>query len=401
MTNLGDGLVLRPAEPADLDQLDELLTARGEAADAEDLRLVAADPDAGLEGTAVVVDGARVVSTATLLSETVELGDVPLPAGQVELVATDPAYEGRGLVRALMAWCHERSAARGDLVQVMVGIPYFYRQFGYEYAIPIARALSATRPAPGSSEGLEVRRATMEDVGAMAALASGEQAAFDVRMSHSTACWRWLVQRAGSQQWVATDGEGVVVTTGRTTPPDEGVVLGEVSASIPAGALALLDHSFELGGGAVEAKERPGTVAGDALAPLLAGGGWPDCYYVRLPDPVALLERLRPVLTRRLVAADLASAEQEVLISAFRWHVRFAVGPSGAGPMRGGGPLQAPGAHGGSGVAPDRFASLLFGEVGAVGLAEREPDVYLGQQEALMAALFPPVRADVLTFYLP
>ena len=44
---LGDGLVLRPARPADLDQVAELLTLRGEAADAEDLQLVVDDPDAG------------------------------------------------------------------------------------------------------------------------------------------------------------------------------------------------------------------------------------------------------------------------------------------------------------------------------------------------------------------
>ena len=42
---------------------------------------------------AVVVDGDRVVSTATLLDETLVLGGVPIPAGQVELVATDRAYE--------------------------------------------------------------------------------------------------------------------------------------------------------------------------------------------------------------------------------------------------------------------------------------------------------------------
>ena len=74
--------------------------------------------------------GDRVVSTATLLDETLWVrhpaGLVELPAGQVELVATDRAYEGRGLVRALMGWAHERSRARGHLVQVMIGIPYFF-----------------------------------------------------------------------------------------------------------------------------------------------------------------------------------------------------------------------------------------------------------------------------------
>ena len=141
-TTLPDGLALRTAREDDVPQIAALLAERGEPADADDLRLVVDDPDAGLDAVAVVVDGDRVVSTATLLDETLHVrhpaGAVELPAGQVELVATDRAYEGRGLVRALMGWAHERSAARGHDLQVMIGIPYFYRRFGYEYAIDIA-----------------------------------------------------------------------------------------------------------------------------------------------------------------------------------------------------------------------------------------------------------------------
>ena len=38
---------------------------------------------------------------------------------------------------------------------------------------------------------------------------------------------------------------------------------------------------------------------------------------------------------------------------------------------------------------------------GALGLEERLPDCWLGRQRDLMAALFPPMTSDVLTFYLP
>ncbi len=97
---LPGGLLLRSCRPGDLDQVGALLADRGDPTDAEDQRLVAEDPDTGLEATAVVVDGDRVVSTATLLPETVRVEDVVLPAAQVELVATHPDHEGRGLVRA-------------------------------------------------------------------------------------------------------------------------------------------------------------------------------------------------------------------------------------------------------------------------------------------------------------
>ena len=150
---LDGGLVLRGATPADVGQIGELLAARGEANDAEDLELVLGDPDAGFGGTAVVVDGTAVVSTLTLLDETVHVGDVSLPAGQVELVATDREYEGRGLVRALMAWLHGESARRGHLVELVVGIPFFYRQLGFEYGLPLARDLPVVGPLPAVRTG--------------------------------------------------------------------------------------------------------------------------------------------------------------------------------------------------------------------------------------------------------
>ena len=181
-------------------------------------------------------------------------------------------------------------------------------------------------------------------------------------------------------------------------------------------------HALALGGGEVLVKERPGTIAGAALAPWLAGGEKPDWYYVRVPDPVALLEWLRPVLGARLVAAGLADEPREVLLSCWRWHVRFTVDPrrsagsepadpsaagSGSwgfgvvGPMRGGRAEQRPISKGGSGWPPDGFASLVFGPYGALELEERLPDAFLGHQRDLMAALFPPHRADLVTFYLP
>ena len=389
-----DGLVLRTARPEDLDQIGALLTDRGEPADAVDHRLVVEDPEAGWEACAVVVDGDKVVSTATLLDETLVLDGVEIPAGQVELVATDRDYEGRGLVRALMDWAHERSAARGQLVNVMLGIPYFYRLFGYTYAIPI----SDTRPVASRPEveGHALREAGVEDIPVMARLTDAEQARADLRMPHSPGLWRWLVERDGSTQWLV-ERDGVPVATGRTTPPEEGVRLCEVAAVDEAAAHALLALTE-----ATEVTERPGTVAGAALEPFLGPADEEaNSYYVRIADPVALLEHLRPVFGRRLVDGGFGDQEGEAVVSFYRSHVRLPFKSGEVGPVVPGGRMQAPGVAGGAGVAPDMLASLLFGPHGLRGLTARQPDVYPGPRADLMQALFPPVRADLMTFYLP
>jgi hypothetical protein len=41
------------------------------------------------------------------------------------------------LIRAIFELIHARSAAQGHLAQGITGIPYFFRQFGYEYALEL------------------------------------------------------------------------------------------------------------------------------------------------------------------------------------------------------------------------------------------------------------------------
>ncbi len=406
---LPGGLGLRTAVEADLEQIGALLTDRGEEADAEDLRLVVDDPDEGLDAVMVVVEGERVVSTATLLRESVMIGapnvgpgpagEVAVPAGQVELVATARSHEGRGLVRALMEEAHRRSAARGDLLQVMIGIPFFYRQFGYSYAMPIPLPWSV-RDRPAALSDITVRAATLDDIPAMAALQHAAQAGATVRMPHSAGCWRWVVQRSGSTQLVAERNDTIVATC-RQTPPEEGPVLAEVAGSED-GILALVAGAA--GGDALAVMERPAAGIDPFLATIAEPPGAPDrdreWYYARIPDLARLLDHLRPVLLERFRSAGLGG-RHEVLLSSWRSHVRFSIDQTSMSTVVPGGPEQAPLWKGGSGVPPDALAPLLFGPFGAGGLEVRLPDVALGSQRELMAALFPPVTSDLLTFYVP
>ncbi|MCZ2838711.1 GNAT family N-acetyltransferase [Modestobacter sp. VKM Ac-2985] len=393
---LPGGLVLRGCRPGDLEQVGALLADRGEPADALDHRLVVEDPDTGWEATAVVVDGNRVVSTATLLAESVRLEDVVLPAGQVELVATDAAYEGRGLVRALMAWAHDRSAARGDLLQVMIGIPYFYRLFGYEYAIDVPPARPVhTLPAPAAG----LRPATPADLPALARLQDAAQAGADVAMPHPAARLRWLVAHEASTTWVL-DRDGAVVASARVPEPDDDVLVAEPTAVDDAAAAGLLAGVTALAAGRpVRVTDRPASLPGRAWADRLgAGSDLAEQYYVRVPEPGALLEALRPVLGRR---AGAVGARRDVVVSTYGASWRLPATDDGLGPVVAGGRLQAPGTAGGAGVAPDQVGALLLGPHGMHGLSRRRPDVYPGRDAELYEALFPPLTADLLTYYLP
>jgi predicted N-acetyltransferase YhbS len=394
---LGDGLQLRTAAEGDLDQIGALLAARGEEADAEDMLLVSNDPDEGLDAVMVVVEGGdRVVSTATLLRETVTIGDVDVPTGQVEMVATDPAFEGRGLVRALMDEAHRRSTERGDLLQVMIGIPFFYRQFGYSYSMPIPLPWDL-HTVPDADPEVLVRAAGAADIEAMAALQADAQSGADVRMGHSAGCWRWLVERSGSTQLVA-ERDGTIIATARQTPPEEGVVLGEL-AGADQGLRALVAAVTEHGDVAVLERSGLDPLVAEIAEPPEAPDRGREWFYARVGALAPLLDHLRPVLLERFRAAGLGG-RHEVLLSSWRSHVRFSIDDDTMSEVFAGGPEQAPISKGGSGVPPDALAPLLLGPFGAAGLETRYGDVLLGRQRDLMEALFPPMTSDLLTFYL-
>ena len=99
----------------------------------------------------------RIVSACNLIDQTWSYSGVPFAVGQPELVGTLPEYRRRGLIRAQMEVIHRWSAERGQVLQAISGIPFYYRQFGYEMALALGggrRAFEPNLPAsnPGQAE---------------------------------------------------------------------------------------------------------------------------------------------------------------------------------------------------------------------------------------------------------
>jgi len=75
----------------------------------------------------------------------------------------------RGLVRTQFKVLHAKSEAMGHLVQSITGIPWYYRQFGYEYALdldggPLTCATSIPALKEGETEPHRLRPMTQDDL---------------------------------------------------------------------------------------------------------------------------------------------------------------------------------------------------------------------------------------------
>ena len=210
--DLGDGLILRRARPHDAAAVAALLVgahaaaapAAGAAADLDWIGIWARDlmerPHPTMTaGDVVVVEdtgAGRLVSTLNLIPQTWAYAGVPLGVGRVELVGTDPAYQGRGLVRRQLELVHRRSAARGHLLQVISGIPGYYHQFGYTYAVAAGGGRTAWRvhvpaPAPGAAEPFQLRLAGAADLASLDEIEQHAAARSRLACLRDPAAWRY------------------------------------------------------------------------------------------------------------------------------------------------------------------------------------------------------------------
>jgi Acetyltransferase (GNAT) domain len=442
--DLGDGLVLRAATAADGDALaafvgDVLRVQDGDepnrhlAAWTRDLQR-GRHPSFRPGDTTLVTDTrtGAIASCLHLISQTWTYGGVPIGVGQPELIGTRPEYRGRGLVRAQFDVVHGWSAERGHRMQAIAGIPWFYRQFGYELAIERGGGPRLHRDALGplpTPPGWRVRPAALADAPLLAELSATADARGLVSVPRDATLWRY--ELAGHSADSAPRRELRILER-------DGEPVGYIASGIELFGGALGVTAFEVRPGvswreAWAAALAPLFEAGDALAAgtpdgrciavsfWLLGSDHPlyrvvhfqerdDGYalYARVPDVPAFLRAVSPALERRLATSACAGHTGSLTLGFYRDGVRLAFergkvaaiepwtvdigvrglefGRPSSDPRR---PLA---------MFPDlTFLQLLFGFRALVELEAAFPDciVRTGEARALLEALFPKTPSSV------
>jgi hypothetical protein len=202
--NLGDGLNLRFATVDDsepLAQFNGRIHGDGHfspfIADWTREFVSLSHPTCGPDNVTVVEDTntGQIVSSMCLIPQTWTFDGLPFPVGRPEAVGTDPAYRRRGLIRAQFDVLHAKSDREGHLAQGITGIPWYYRQFGYEYAIDLdgGRCVYWALIAPlkdGETEAYRFRVMTLDDLPLVMELYDRDCARSLVACPHSEAEWR-------------------------------------------------------------------------------------------------------------------------------------------------------------------------------------------------------------------
>ncbi|ORX90196.1 hypothetical protein K493DRAFT_305097 [Basidiobolus meristosporus CBS 931.73] len=123
-------------------------------------------PVATPEDFILISDDNSIVAMACLLRVKCVYDTVPFVMGRPEMIATHPDYRCRGFVQILMRYINELCDEEALLVEGITGIPFFYRQFGYEYALALEQGDLVNLddiPPPAIDCNLYLRSAQLED----------------------------------------------------------------------------------------------------------------------------------------------------------------------------------------------------------------------------------------------
>ncbi len=429
---LGDGLRLRHATPADCEPLAQF-NGRIHGVDRFD-SLTAAwtrdlcserHPACGPDNITIVEDmrAHEIVSTMCLIPQTWTYAGIPFKVGRMEAVGTAPEYRKRGLVATQFDVFHAKSRAMGHMVQAITGIQWFYRQFGYEYALDLGGgrvAPMAGIPAlqAGQSEAFRLRRMLLSDLAFVQPLYDRDAARSLVACPRPEGLWEYYLTGYSPESFeyrpyqIIETAEGQAV--GYVAPVreieheayviselavHEGQSLRAVMPSVLRALKPMAEAEAQAQGKVIKqlyfmlGREHPlFTAMPDLFTRTLPPYGW----YLRVEDVPALLLHLAPALNARLAASPLAGHSGALLVNTYiaGWRIVFERGAiSAAEPWESGERER----KANCAFPPLVFLQLLFGYRSLAELRGAYADCWASDEAAvLLDILFPRRGSNVI-----
>jgi predicted N-acetyltransferase YhbS len=346
----------------------------------------------------------RMASTLCLIPWQCQFEGISLSVAMLEMVATRPEYRRLGLVRQQMAYYHRWVDRRGFELCIIEGIPNYYRQYDYTYAVdhrcydrlPRTKVSSTDTGSPN----IVIEPGTINDIPDLIAGYQKAMMEIEFHAARNADYWEYLLQKAQYPVQVLKDS-------------DSGAFLGYfVPVAVGEDALRVIDYYLQ---------DQP---SARAVLQWLAGQGkvalqlgWPEDsplvaagrqmesektpgyqWLFRVPDFSALLMKLAAVFEKRLATSGLGALTRSVRINLFRCTYQMEFVDGGLEKVQNLGFVDSSiGCDGGDLCIPrDAFVRLLLGYRRLESLYDAWPDIVLKPESlALINTLFPRIQSHL------
>jgi predicted acetyltransferase len=335
--HLEGGLIVRTLETRDdVTRLADF-NARIHSESERDIatRLIMEHPDIRPEQWWVVEDAAgSIVSSLCLIPWHFTYEGVDLKSGEMGFVGTLPSHRRRGLIRTLVAEFDAMLKREGyDLTHIQ-GIPYYYRQFGYEYAVPLIPDIRLDPRAVPDVEGedaYEVCRARPADAAELTDLYNLMTGELALTSARSKAVWSYLLARPsvgeGETWWLTKNGTKLGYFRTHRTGFGKGLIVSEVARTDADSTAAVLRALARMTREADKPYIKLETDLGSDIVRFALDLGAADlshyAWQIRFVDPVAFLTRMAPVFERRLAGTGFAGLSKGIELHLYRSSLRM------------------------------------------------------------------------------
>ena len=374
------------------------------------------------------------LATVCLIPWEISFDGTELRAAMLEMVLSHPQHRKLGLIRKLILHFQSVVEQRGYDISIITGIPYYYRQYGYTYgldyesmeALPAACLYSEISAADGqytlrkavsketaaedgqyilrkavsmetaAEDGQYIlRKAVSMDVPDLDRLYSKSRCDKNIFIRRPLEYWKYLIEKAKFDVRLLVDTgrntiEGYFMV--RENPAEQRI---DILESAFADAKSCLAGLILLKSKAVT-EFRIISYEKDHLTSLARKSGSRTVrktqWLLKTKDHARFLEKIRPVLEKRLAAAGFGRLTKDVTVNFFRYAIRICIRDGEIRSIEPVGFLDSSmGADGGDLCIPnDAFVRLLFGYRNLEELWDAWPDIVVKEgSRPVLEALFP------------
>ena len=414
---LPDGLEFGKVESDDeFEELIKFNSTIHEPQDGEELRrIINLLPGFSREMNFFIRDSDKGVFVSSLNAIPSVWGYAGVPIRNLELgfVGTIPEYRKRGLVRALYRQFFEKELKRGKYeISTIQGIPYYYRQFGYDFLIPAWRSVFLrtnqipevpTEKKPAWMR-LSIRPAAKSNLDSIIHLYDEMTSNTLVSTVRNRKLWEIQEQQRREYEKEFTT---YVVKRGKEVEGYFRLIARENEKDPGNGFLDVIENSIQTYDGVrrtlqflkEQCKDKSlhrialsGSITSNlSQVGMDLGGnmsrGWK--HQLRIPDMIQFLKRIRPVLQKRLRKTMFEGLTQEVTINTYRHCYVLDFKDGKIQQIRDLG-IHEDGKNIGFRAPPNDFVRLLLGQYSIDELSQQNIDFLVtGPVKSLIATLFP------------
>jgi predicted acetyltransferase len=293
-------------------------------------------PAIDLEDFFVIKHRGKIVAALNIIPSTWSVGGVPLKVAELACVATLPEYRRVGLQRRLMKEYHKQIEEEGYDLSAIEGIPYYYRQFGYEYALPLLEETRITlEKVPDYKSTHVIRPLSETDIPKAKQLLADSQRKFNVHAIREEAVWK-MQQETGmiadaKFEGYAVEDKGKMAAYLRISENQEAkeLLLREISDADQLTAKSILTFLKNIGKQRgletlVVAVSYHESFVKHLLATGEAKQSNPYAWQMRVTDHSKLFGRLKPLFEKRIADSTFRRLTEKVSFNFYCFAVQIA-----------------------------------------------------------------------------